>query len=69
MQLQMLCVGRDACDYVVWAEKKHLIERYSRNSTQDEIVKKSEKYFYNASLPELLGKYHTQAKRRLATQC
>lgn len=65
MQLQMLCVGVDACDFIIWAEKEHRIIRYPRDTEKgNEIIQKSREFFYNAIIPELLAKFHTTERRK-----
>lgn len=66
IQMQMLCVNVQLCDFVVWSENECKILRYSRNAlTCSSIINKCTGYFHNAVLPELLAKFHSRKRKML----
>jgi len=64
VQTQMLCLGLEFADFVVWSATKDLhIETIQREEEFcADIVRKSEGFFYNSILPQLFAKHYSRSQ-------
>lgn len=64
VQMQMFVLDVDYCDFVVWNKKRVLIARtFKDNKFWNEEYPKTEEFFKQVLLPELLGCYYSNQKR------
>ncbi|KAH3709720.1 uncharacterized protein LOC127857083 [Dreissena polymorpha] len=68
VQLQMGITNKDMTYFVVWTTKDIFVEKIAFNRMLfDEICAKSEQFFRNAILPELVGKVYTTLQHDTVT--
>lgn len=64
VQMQMFVLDVDYCDFIVWNKKRVLIARtFKDNQVWNEEYPKTEEFFKQVLLPELLGCYYSKEKR------
>ena len=62
VQCQLLVTGKDFCDFIVWTKEDFFLERISKDPIRClEITEKSQHFFQNVILPELVGKIYTRS--------
>ena len=61
VQAQMLCVGVDKADFLVWSssEPPHCETIYRDENLLKTMINKANNYFHRIVLPELLAKYYS----------
>ena len=68
VQCQLFCTQRNYCDFVVWTEEDiHFECIYPDESFWIENVTRVKQFFNAASLPELVGKFHSRGSESGST--
>ena len=69
VQTQIFVCQKEYCDFVVWTEQDMHIERFEPNEDLWEKIRdKSEKFFKQVILPELVGKWYSKPQLKICNR-